>query len=377
MSIFNINDKAKERRVSTTYNFCAGPAMLPQAVMKKAQGELLDWDGLGTSVMEISHRSKEFIALTDQAETDLRELMSIPENYHVLFMHGGGRGQFSAVVNNFLGDNGKALYLVSGSWSKAAVEEAVKLTSKEQIESINIVKNYNGINTVILPELSGKGDEYRYLHYCPNETVDGIEIFDDIDSPWPIIADMSSNIMSREIDVGKFGLIYAGAQKNIGPSGLSIVIVRDDMLTLPSLPQSSIMDYRLAVKHGSMYNTPPTFAWYLAAEVFTWLKSVGGVRGLAKVNLDKAELLYDFIDNNDFYSNAVAVQNRSVMNVTFYLKDETLNAQFVSQATSAGLVALKGHRSVGGMRASIYNAMPIDGVRVLVSFMEAFAVKAG
>jgi len=363
--------------VSTTYNFCAGPAMLPQVVMQKAQSELLDWNGLGTSVMEISHRSKEFIALTEQAEVDLRELMSIPSNYHLLFMHGGGRGQFSAVVNNFLGDNGKALYLVSGSWSKAAVEEAVKLTGKDQVESINIVKKNNDISTVVMPELSGKSDEYRYLHYCPNETVDGIEIFDDIDSPWPIIADMSSNIMSREIDVNKFGLIYAGAQKNIGPSGLSIVIVRDDMLKLPSLPQSSIMDYRLAVKHGSMYNTPPTFAWYLAAEVFTWLKSVGGVETLAKVNLDKAKLLYDFIDSSDFYSNAVAVQNRSVMNVTFYLKDETLNAEFVSQATTAGLVALKGHRSVGGMRASIYNAMPIEGVEALVSFMKAFAAKAG
>ncbi len=359
--------------MSTTYNFCAGPAMIPQAVMQKAQSELLDWNGLGTSVMEISHRSKEFIALTDQAEVDLRELMSIPSNYHLLFMHGGGRGQFSAVVNNFLGDKGKALYLISGSWSKAAAEEAVKLTSDEQIESLNIVENDNGINTVVMPQLSGNNDEYRYLHYCPNETVDGIEIFEDIDCPWPIIADMSSNIMSREIDVSKYGLIYAGAQKNIGPSGLSIVIVRDDMLRLPALPQSSIMDYRLGVKHGSMYNTPPTFAWYLAAEVFTWLKSIGGVNALAQVNLDKAKLLYDFIDSSDFYHNTVAVKNRSVMNVTFYLKDETLNAEFLAEAAEAGLVALKGHRSVGGMRASIYNAMPLEGVVSLVSFMDKFA----
>jgi phosphoserine aminotransferase len=359
--------------VSTTYNFCAGPAMLPQAVMQKAQSELLDWNGLGTSVMEISHRSKEFIALTEQAEIDLRELMSIPSNYHVLFMHGGGRGQFSAVVNNFLGDKGRALYLISGSWSKAAVEEAIKLTSPEQIDSINVVKNDNGINSVVIPEMLGEGNEYRYLHFCPNETVDGIEIFDDIDSPWPVIADMSSNILSRNIDVSKYGLIYAGAQKNIGPSGLSIVIVRDDMLTLPALPQSSIMDYRLGVKHGSMYNTPPTFSWYLAAEVFAWLRTIGGVDALAQINLDKANVLYDFIDSSDCYFNTVALPNRSVMNVTFYLNDEALNAEFVTQATHRGLVALKGHRSVGGMRASIYNAMPIEGVEKLVEFMKQFA----
>ncbi|BAJ02040.1 3-phosphoserine/phosphohydroxythreonine transaminase [Shewanella violacea] len=361
--------------MSVTYNFCAGPAMLPQAVMQKAQSELLDWNGLGTSVMEISHRSKEFIALTEQAEIDLRELMSIPANYHVLFMHGGGRGQFSAVVNNFLGKQGKALYLVSGSWSQSAVEEAKKLTCDAQIDSINIAENTNGINQIVLPDLAKIDQDYRYLHYCPNETVDGIEIFDELDSPWPIIADMSSNIMSREIDVSKYAVIYAGAQKNIGPSGLSIVIVRDDMLELPSLPQSSIMDYGLGVKHGSMYNTPPTFAWYLAAEVFAWLKDSGGVVAMAKRNLKKAALLYDFIDSSDFYTSKVCQSNRSVMNVTFYLANEELNASFLKGATDANLVALKGHRSVGGMRASIYNAMPIEGVEALVEFMQDFAGK--
>lgn len=325
--------------------------------------------------MEISHRSKEFIAMTEQAEIDLRELMSIPSNYHVLFMHGGGRGQFSAVVNNFLGQQGKALYLVSGSWSQSAVDEAKKLTSEAQIGSINIVENTNDISKVVIPNLNEINKDYRYLHYCPNETVDGIEIFDELESPWPIIADMSSNIMSREIDVSKYALIYAGAQKNIGPSGLSIVIVRDDMLELPSLPQSSIMDYRLAVQHGSMYNTPPTFAWYLAAEVFAWLKVSGGVAAMAKTNLDKAALLYDFIDSSDFYTSKVSVKNRSVMNVTFYLANEALNSEFLKQATDSNLVALKGHRSVGGMRASIYNAMPIEGVEALVEFMKDFAVK--
>ncbi|ACA86586.1 3-phosphoserine/phosphohydroxythreonine transaminase [Shewanella woodyi] len=361
--------------MSATYNFCAGPAMLPQAVMEKAQSELLDWNGLGTSVMEISHRSKEFIALTEQAEIDLRELMSIPSNYHVLFMHGGGRGQFSAVVNNFLGNNGKALYLVDGSWSSAAVDEAKKLAGETQIDTLNIVEKDGATSRVSIPNLKELDQDYRYLHYCPNETVDGIEIFEELDSPWPIVADMSSNIMSREIDVSRYGLIYAGAQKNIGPSGLSIVIVKDELLQLPQLPQSSIMDYRLGVKHGSMYNTPPTFAWYLAAEVFKWLKSSGGVGEVQKANERKAGTLYQFIDSCDFYENRVAVENRSVMNVTFYLKDEALNDEFIKQAKAVGLVALKGHRSVGGMRASIYNAMPLEGVEKLVEFMTDFANK--
>lgn len=361
--------------MSATFNFCAGPAMLPQAVMQKAQSELLNWNNMGTSVMEISHRSKEFIALTTQAEANLRELMDIPANYHVLFMHGGGRGQFSAIANNFLGNNGRALYLVDGSWSSAAVEEAKKLAGEDSIDTMNIVEKSNGLNSVSLPSFSNIDKDYRYLHYCPNETVDGIEIFDTINSPWPVIADMSSNILSRKIDVNQFGLIYAGAQKNIGPSGLSIVIVRDDMLALPSLPQSSIMDYKLAVKHGSMYNTPPTFAWYLAAEVFAWLKASGGVESVEKINIEKAKRLYQCIDDLDFYTSGVANENRSRMNVTFQLVNAELDNQFLEEAKQAGLVALKGHRSVGGMRASIYNAMPIEGVIELVSFMQNFAKK--
>ncbi|GIU17161.1 MULTISPECIES: 3-phosphoserine/phosphohydroxythreonine transaminase [unclassified Shewanella] len=359
--------------MSAIFNFCAGPAMLPPAVMQKAQKELLNWNGLGISVMEISHRSKEFIALTEQAEANLRALMEIPSNYHVLFMHGGGRGQFSAVVNNFLGNNGKALYLVDGSWSKAAVEEAEKLAGKSNVDSIELVKEVNGLNQVVIPDLTQIDKDYRYVHYCPNETVDGIEIFDNINSPWPVIADMSSNILSRKIDVSQFGLIYAGAQKNIGPSGLSIVIVRDDMLALPSLPQSSIMDYRLAVENDSMYNTPPTFAWYLAAEVFAWLEQVGGVAEMEKLNIEKAKRLYECIDELDFYVSGVAKENRSRMNVTFQLTNPQLDSQFLAEAQAAGLVALKGHRSVGGMRASLYNAMPLAGVEALVGFMKTFA----
>ncbi|MBB1267855.1 3-phosphoserine/phosphohydroxythreonine transaminase [Shewanella sp. SR44-3] len=361
--------------MSRIYNFCAGPAMLPAAVMQKAQQELLDWNGLGVSVMEISHRSKEFIALAEQAEVNLRQLMNIPNHYHVLFMHGGGRSQFSNVVNNFLGEHGRALYLVSGQWSKSAVEEAQKLAGEAQIDVLNIVTKLDGLNQVTLPDLHSIKKDYRYVHYCSNETVDGIEIFDELDSPWPIVADLSSTIMSREIDVSRYGLIYAGAQKNIGPSGLSIVIVRDDMLKLASLPQSSVMDYRIAAENGSMFNTPPTFAWYLAAEVFRWLKAQGGVEAMAKINQQKAQLLYACIDDNSFYCNGVAKQNRSQMNVTFQLADDSLDSTFLAEAERAGLVALKGHRIVGGMRASLYNAMPIEGVQALVDFMNAFAAK--
>ncbi|MBQ4888886.1 3-phosphoserine/phosphohydroxythreonine transaminase [Shewanella sp. MMG014] len=359
--------------MSDIFNFCAGPAMLPQAVMQKAQQELIDWNGLGVSVMEISHRSKEFIALTQHAEKTLRELMNIPSNYHVLFMHGGGRGQFTNVVNNFLGDNGKALYLVNGQWSSAAVKEAVKIVGENNIDQINIVEKQDGLNQVVLPDLHKLDDDYRYVHFCANETVDGIEIFDDLDSPWPVVVDLSSTIMSRDIDVSKYAVIYAGAQKNIGPSGLSIVIVRDDMLNLPSLTQSSIMDYSVAQANDSMFNTPPTFAWYLAAEVFDWLSAQGGVKAMEDLNKQKAALLYQCIDNNPFYTNGVAIQNRSRMNVTFQLVDSSLDSEFLKQAEQAGLVALKGHRIVGGMRASIYNAMPLDGVKALVTFMEAFA----
>ncbi|RYV01523.1 phosphoserine transaminase [Shewanella sp. OPT22] len=358
--------------MTKVFNFCAGPAMIPEPVLKKAQSELLDWNGLGTSVMEVSHRGAPFKALAIQAELDLRELMNIPYNYHVLFMHGGGRAQFAAVVNNFLGNAGKALYLNSGIWSKIAEDEAKRLTSDTQIDSIDIVKKVDGCSKVELPDFHAIKDDYRYLHYCPNETVDGIEIFDDIDCPWPVIADMSSNILSREIDVSKFAVIYAGAQKNIGPSGLSIAIVRDDMLKLPSLPQATIYDYRAQVKDESMYNTPPTFAWYLAAEVFKWLKSIGGVKTIEKHNRDKAALLYDAIDTVNGFYNDVHANNRSLMNVTFKLNDDSRNDEFIKKSEAENLVALKGHRFVGGMRASIYNAMPKAGVEKLVSFLKTF-----
>ncbi|GLP96621.1 3-phosphoserine/phosphohydroxythreonine transaminase [Paraferrimonas sedimenticola] len=352
------------------FNFCAGPAMLPTEVMAQAQAELLDWQGQGVSVMEMSHRSPEFIALAKGADADLRELLTIPDDYHVLFMHGGGRGQFAAVAMNLLGDNGKALYLRSGSWSKAAAEEARRFGEVDEIE---VIEERDGTKALNMPSFSAEQGDYRYLHYCPNETVDGIEISEVPDSPWPIVADMSSCILSRPIDVSKYGLIYAGAQKNIGPSGLSLVIVKRDLLELPSLPMPSIMDYRITAENESMFNTPPTYALYIAASVFAWLKKQGGVAAMGERNQRKADELYDYINQSDFYKNPVASNLRSRMNVTFQLADESLNSEFLSQAKARGLLALKGHRSVGGMRASIYNAMPHQGVLALVAFMDEFA----
>lgn len=359
------------------FNFCAGPAMLPEAVMQKAQAELINWADLGVSVMEVSHRSKEFMALTAQIEKNLRQLMEIPSNYHVLFMHGGGRGQFAAVVNNFLGNQGRALYLVNGQWSQAAAKEAQKLVGESSIDIIDIKQNINNKQSVNLAPLTDIKGNYRYLHYCPNETVDGIEIFDELECPWPVIADMSSCILSRKIDVNRFGLIYAGAQKNIGPSGLAVVIVREDLLSLPALSQASISDYRVTRDNQSMFNTPPTFSWYLAGEVFTWLLEQGGVAHIEKINQEKAELLYQCIDSNPCYQNAIVPMNRSKMNVTFNLSDSNLDQEFLSQAKERGLVGLKGHRLVGGMRASIYNAMPLAGVVSLTQFMADFAKQHG
>jgi phosphoserine aminotransferase len=353
------------------FNFCAGPAMLPPAVMKKAQKEFLDWQDLGVSVMEISHRSSDFLALTAKCEASLRRLMNISDEFEVLFMHGGGRGQFAAVPLNLHVNDKAAVYCENGVWSKSATDEAKKFTQATSINVRNDSADEFSIKDVAQWELP---EEASYIHYCPNETVDGLEIFDVPSHPTaPIIADMSSTILSREIDVNQFDLIYAGAQKNIGPSGISIVIVRKTLLERDGLPKPGIFDYALEAKQGSMFNTPPTFAWYLAAEVFEWLEQSGGVKAMEAQNVAKARLLYDYIDNSDFYSNKVAKHCRSRMNIPFWLNDESLNKAFVSQSKEAGLLALEGHRIVGGMRASIYNAMPIEGVQALVDFMAKFA----
>ncbi len=347
--------------------------MLPTEVMKKAQQEFINWHDTGSSVMELSHRSSEFMAVAQQAEADLRELLEIPEHYSVLFCHGGGRGQFSAVPLNLLPQGKSADYIVSGSWSKAAAKEAANFGD---VNTIDIVNKTDELSTVTDVNDWSLNRDAAYVHYCPNETVDGVEITQIPETNGvPLIADMSSTILSHKIDISRFALIYAGAQKNIGPSGLTIVIVRKDLLGQAQLITPSIMNYQLLSDNDSMHNTPPTYAWYLAGLVFQWLKALGGVPAIATINQLKAKLLYQAIDDNTFYYNNIDLQYRSLMNVPFWLKDESLNEAFLAAAEEQGLMALKGHRSVGGMRASIYNAMPLDGVEALVNFMNNFSQK--
>ncbi|AOT08065.1 3-phosphoserine/phosphohydroxythreonine transaminase [Pseudoalteromonas luteoviolacea] len=357
----------------TVYNFCAGPAMLPPAVMEKAQAEFINWQGLGVSVMEISHRSKPFLKLAEECEASLRRLMNISDEFEVLFMHGGGRGHFSAVPLNLHLDDAPGVYVENGIWSIGATKEGAKFT---QVESVDIRTDKEGQFDILPVSDWSLPENASFVHYCPNETIDGIEIFDVPKHPTaPIVADMSSMILSREINVDDFDLIYAGAQKNIGPSGLSIAIVRKSLLEREGLPRPAILDYAIEAKQNSMYNTPPTYAWYLAAEVFKYLESIGGVPAMEKHNKEKAALLYDYIDGSDFYYNKVASTCRSLMNVPFWLKDDALNDTFLEQAEQNGLMALEGHRFVGGMRASIYNAMPIEGIEALIVFMKKFAAE--
>lgn len=360
--------------MSAPFNFSAGPAMLPAEVMKQAQEEFLNWNNLGISVMEISHRDPIFIRMAEQAEQDLRDLMAIPDNYQVLFMHGGGRGQFSAVPQNIAGPNATVDYLNCGIWSDFAIREAQKY-----VQHVNVVGA--AVQTeqgkALAPRDSWQlSDNAAYFHYCPNETVDGIALHEIPDVDAPIVADMSSNILSEPLDVSRFGIIYAGAQKNIGPSGFAIAIVRDDLLGHAQGNTSTIMDYTVQAKERSMYNTPNTFAWYLSALVFQWLKRQGGVAAMGQQNHAKASKLYQYIDSSDFYSNPVHPNYRSIMNVPFLLADDRLDGDFLKQAEQAGLLGLKGHRFVGGMRASIYNAMPMAGVDALVEFMRDFERKA-
>lgn len=362
--------------MSTVFNFSAGPAMLPKDVLVKAQQELLNWQGLGTSVMEVSHRGKPFIELAEHAQATFRSLLSIPDNYHVLFMHGGGRGQFSAVPLNLTKNNQcYADFLLSGTWSKGAVEEAAKYLNPRIVANTEQV---DGILSLPSQESWNLNPDASYFHYCSNETVDGFEInhVPDVNGK-PIVVDMSSNILSKPIDVSQFGVIYAGAQKNMGPAGLTMVIVRDDLIGQSRMETPSVLNYEAAVKHDSMYNTPSTFAWYIAALVFDWVKEQGGVDAMAEKNSAKAQLLYQAIDDNGFYVNKVAPEFRSRMNVPFQLIDPSLDSLFLQEAEKEGLQALKGHRIVGGMRASIYNAMPIEGVQALVDFMHDFVKRHG
>ncbi|MCL4409608.1 MAG: 3-phosphoserine/phosphohydroxythreonine transaminase [Gammaproteobacteria bacterium] len=353
------------------FNFSAGPAMLPAPVLKKAQKELCDWQGLGISVMEISHRDPIYVRMTEEAEQDLRDLMSIPDNYTVLFMHGGGRGQFSAVPQNLAKPDATVDYLDSGIWSQFAIREAAKY-----VQQVNVVAKVTETAAgKAIPQVSDwqLSENAAYLHYCPNETVDGIALHTVPDVSVPVVADMSSIILAEPIDVSQSGLIYAGAQKNIGPSGFAVVIVRNDLIAETCQDKvCTVMNYKVQAADKSMYNTPNTFAWYLAAEVFKWLKAEGGVEAMADLNQRKASLLYECIDNSSFYRNTVAIANRSRMNVPFQLRDDSLDAVFLREAEAEGLMSLKGHRFVGGMRASMYNAMPFAGAQALVDFMTRF-----
>jgi len=360
--------------MSRVFNFSAGPAMIPQAVLEKAQSEMLDWNGTGMSTMEMSHRGKEYMSIAEKAMTDLREIMSIPDTYEILFLQGGASSQFAMVPMNLLRGKKSADYINTGAWSKKAIAEAKKYCD------VNIAATTEDSNFSCAPAQSDLklNPDAAYVHYTPNETIGGVE-FDYIPETngVPLVADMSSTILSRPIDVSKFAVIYAGAQKNIGPAGLTVVIVRKDLIgeTIDGTP--GMFDYKTHADNGSMSNTPPTYAWYLAGLVFAWIKEQGGLSKMAEINERKAGKLYAAIDGSDFYASPVATNNRSWMNIPFTLKDAELDKVFLEEAAKQNLVTLKGHRSVGGMRASIYNAMPEAGVDALVKFMGDFAVKHG
>ena len=351
------------------FNFGAGPATMPVEVLEKAKWELVNWHEAGMSVMEMSHRGKEFVAIAAEAEADLRKLAAIPASYKVLFLQGGATMQFAAVPMNLL-RGGKAIDFVNtGEWSKKAISEARKFADAR------VVASSEDRNFTYVPKQATwkRSKDAAYLHVCTNETIGGVEYHWTPDTgATPLVADMSSHILSRPIDVAKYGLIYAGAQKNIGPAGLVVVIVREDLVgkALPETP--NVLDYKLQSAADSMLNTPPTFSVYLAGLTFKWLLERGGLAGIEQVNIRKAKLLYDYLDAQDFYANPVAKEDRSRMNVPFTLRDAALDGKFLAEAEARGLSQLKGHRSVGGMRASIYNAMPVEGVEALVDFMEEF-----
>ncbi|GAB2636164.1 3-phosphoserine/phosphohydroxythreonine transaminase [Psychrobacter pocilloporae] len=356
-------------------NFCAGPAAMPTSVLERAQSELLDWQGRGLSVMEVSHRSKEYMAITDKAEAKLRTLMEIPDNYKVLFLQGGASLQFSAIPLNLL-NGGRGDYLTTGAWSGKAIKEAQRYEALG-LGKINLVATGKEDNFTTVPAQSewNVSDDAAYFHYCANETIHGIQIFEPPQVDAPIIADMSSCILSQPIDVSKFGMIYAGAQKNIGPAGLVIAIIRDDLLGQASAWCPMLLNYEHQADKESMSNTPATYSWYLAGLVFDWLEAQGGVAAIGKINQQKADLLYKTIDESSFYHNPVDPQYRSIMNVPFTLADSSLDKVFLEESEKAGLLNLKGHRDVGGMRASIYNAVPLEWVQQLVDFMIAFEKK--
>jgi phosphoserine aminotransferase len=350
------------------HNFSAGPAALPLEVLETARDEMLDYRGSGMSVMEMSHRSKEFIAVAEQAEADLRELLAVPDDYHVLFLQGGATTQFAMVPMNLLGDRGGADYVNTGAWSTKAIEEAQKFCT------VNVAATAESANFSHIPGVANwsLSKDAAYLHLCSNETIGGVQFHEFPDSAVPLVVDMSSDILSRPIDVSRFGLIYAGAQKNIGPAGLTVVIVRKDLVGRARSGTPSMLDYAVHAKADSMSNTPPTYAWYLAGLVFRWLKAQGGLAGIEAINQRKASKLYGAVDGSNFYRSPVAKPYRSLMNVPFTLPDPALDGPFLAGAEARGLTNLKGHRSVGGMRASLYNAVPEAAVDALVDYMQTF-----
>ncbi len=351
------------------FNFCAGPAALPAEVLELAQQELLSWQGRGLSVMEMSHRSDEYVAIAKTAEQDLRDLLNVPDNYKVLFLQGGASQQFAQIPLNFMPESGCADYVDTGIWSRKSLDEA------QRFGTVRLAASAKKYDYLAIPGQNEwqLNQDASYVHYCTNETIGGLQ-FDWIPETGdvPLICDMSSDILSRPLDVSRYGMIYAGAQKNIGPSGLVLVIVREELLDKARASCPTMLNYKVAADNDSMFNTPPTFSWYLSGLVFKWLKQQGGLEAIAKRNYEKQRLLYEFIDMSDFYSNPISKNARSWMNVPFRLADDRLDQEFLRGADERGLLNLKGHRSVGGMRASIYNATGMEAVEALISYMQEF-----
>ncbi len=354
--------------MNRVYNFSAGPSMLPVEVLKKAANEMVNYGDAGMSVMEMSHRSKDYEAIITDAEKLVRELMNVPDNYKVLFLQGGGSTQFAMVPLNLGTKNKKADYVITGQWAKKAAQEAEKYITVNKVAS-SADKTFSYIPKLDKNTFSEDAD---YFYICYNNTIYGTRYTELPETDKPLVADISSCVMSEEIDVKKFGLLFAGAQKNLGPAGVTLVIVREDLIgeTLEGTP--TMLDYKIHADNGSMYNTPPTYAIYTLKLVLEWVKEQGGVRALQKINEEKARIIYDFLDNSSLFRGTVVPKDRSLMNIPFVTGNEELDAKFVKEAKEAGFVNLKGHRSVGGMRASIYNAMLIEGVKALVEFMKKF-----
>ncbi len=358
--------------MSQVFNFSAGPAMLPEAVLRKVQENLLNFNGLGVSVMEISHRSPAFLAVAKETQDCLRTLLAIPDHYHILFLQGGARGQFAAVPQNLAKSEQSTHYLCSGYWSACAAQEAKRFTRVQQ----QALQQHNARGELFLRTPDPILNNPAYVHLCSNETIDGIRMTTLPQTQSPLVADMSSCLLSETIDICQYGLIYACAQKNIGPAGLTLVIIRDELLNRETQLMPDIFNYQCQAQAGSMYNTPSTFAWYVTLEVCRWILAQGGLSAMAADNEKKSAYLYDYLDQSNFYTNTIAKENRSRVNVPFHLPTPALEPAFLQQATQAGLLFLQGHRAVGGMRASLYNAMPFSGVQALVDFLEQFASKS-